>query len=109
MVGPKKVGRSTPISKASALYSDRVRIFLLQCMSPLLGVKRTSVAPSPMSAFDPKRKSGAPFCCAVLCCAVLCCAVLCCAVLHNTAQCCDRVLSSGRTGGLSEAASHRKP
>jgi hypothetical protein len=31
------------------------------------------------------------------------------AVMHNTAQCCDRVLSSCRTGGLGEAVSHRKP
>jgi hypothetical protein len=32
-----------------------------QC--PLSGVKRTSAAADPMSAFDPKRKSGTPFCC----------------------------------------------
>jgi hypothetical protein len=27
----------------------------LRSVMPLLGVKRTSVAPSPMSAYDPKR------------------------------------------------------
>src|SRR6516165_1424549 len=37
--------------------------FTTEFRCPLLGVKRTWRRPSPRSAFDPKRTSGARFCC----------------------------------------------